>query len=43
MTETAKPGPPPEKPRKIEEIGGPPGYEPTRFGDWQFKGKGPDF
>ena len=38
--ETAKP---PEKPKKVEEIGGPPGPEPTRYGDWQFNGKVTDF
>jgi len=41
--ETATPAPPkpapPEKSRKVEEIGGPPGPEPTRYGDWQFNGK----
>ncbi len=43
---TAKPVPPekpPEKPKKVEEIGGPPGPEPTRYGDWQFNGKVTDF
>ena len=40
--ETAKPVPP-EKSKKVEEIGGPPGPEPTRYGDWQFKGKVTDF
>jgi hypothetical protein len=39
----AKPTPPPEKPKKVEEIGGPPGPEPTRYGDWQFNGKVTDF
>jgi len=38
---------PPEKPqeklKKVEEIGGPPGPEPTRYGDWQFNGKVTDF
>ena len=41
-----KPSPPekpPEKPKKVEEIGGPPGPEPTRYGDWQFNGKVTDF
>jgi hypothetical protein len=46
-TETAKPEPtkpaPPDKPKKVEEIGGPPGPEPTRYGDWQFNGKVTDF
>ena len=36
--EPAKPAPPPQ-PKKVEEIGGPPGPEPTRYGDWQFNGK----
>ncbi len=38
---------PAEKPKKAEkkvvEIGGPPGPEPTRYGDWQFNGKVTDF
>jgi hypothetical protein len=38
---------PPAKPKKVEEkiveIGGPPGPEPTRYGDWQFNGKVTDF
>ena len=38
----AKPAPPPQ-PKKVEEIGGPPGPEPTRYGDWQFNGKVTDF
>ncbi len=29
--------------RKVEEIGGPPGPEPTRYGDWQFNGRVTDF
>ena len=37
-----QPAPPP-KPQKVEEIGGPPGPEPTRYGDWQFNGKVTDF
>ena len=45
--EPAKPVPAPEKPKKVEEkiaeIGGPPGPEPTRYGDWQFNGKVTDF
>jgi hypothetical protein len=40
--EAAKPVPS-EKPKKVEEIGGPPGPEPTRYGDWQFNGKVTDF
>ena len=55
MPETAKPTPPeqakaeparpapPAKPKKVEEIGRPPGPEPTRYGDWQFNGKVTDF
>jgi hypothetical protein len=55
MTDTSKPTPPEppkadaptpvpaEKPKKVEEIGGPPGPEPTRYGDWQFNGKVTDF
>ena len=55
MVEPKKPAPPeppktepatsipPEKPKKVEEIGGPPGPEPTRYGDWQFNGKVTDF
>jgi hypothetical protein len=41
-SEPAKPVPP-ETPKKVEEIGGPPGPEPTRYGDWQFNGKVTDF
>jgi hypothetical protein len=29
--------------QKVPEIGGPPGPEPTRYGDWQFNGKVTDF
>jgi hypothetical protein len=42
-TPDAKPTAPPEKPKQVEEIGGPPGPEPTRYGDWQFNGKVTDF
>jgi hypothetical protein len=28
---------------KVEEIGGPEGPEPTRFGDWAIKGRVSDF
>jgi hypothetical protein len=28
---------------KVPEIGGPPGPEPTRYGDWQIKGRVSDF
>ena len=38
---------PPEKPRKEasrpREIGGPKGLEPTRYGDWERKGRCIDF
>ncbi|MGE0152626.1 MAG: DUF1674 domain-containing protein [Reyranellaceae bacterium] len=52
---TAPPPPPPAaKPAKgpitrkedlpkVEEIGGPEGPEPTRFGDWSIKGRVSDF
>jgi len=36
-----EPGQEPAKPPK--EIGGPPGPEPTRYGDWQYKGRVTDF
>jgi hypothetical protein len=43
----ASPPVPPENPtaklKKVVEIGGPPGPEPTRYGDWQFNGKVTDF
>ena len=39
----ARPAAKPEPPKKVEEIGGPPGPEPTRYGDWQFNGKVTDF
>jgi hypothetical protein len=29
--------------KNVEEIGGPPGPEPTRYGDWQFNGRVTDF
>lgn len=32
----------PDKPVAVE-IGGPKGPEPTRYGDWQFKGRVTDF
>ena len=28
---------------KVEEIGGPAGPEPTRYGDWSIKGRVSDF
>ena len=38
--EPPKPEPPPPLPR---EIGGPPGPEPTRHGDWEYNGRCTDF
>ena len=32
-----------EDPPDIEEIGGPKGLEPTRYGDWENKGRAIDF
>lgn len=29
--------------KKVKEIGGPPGPEPTRYGDWEKKGRVSDF
>jgi hypothetical protein len=40
--EPAAPDKPAPKPMP-KEIGGPPGPEPTRYGDWQFKGRVTDF
>ena len=37
------PAPKPEPPPKPKEIGGPSGPEPTRFGDWERKGRVSDF
>ncbi|QQS14854.1 MAG: DUF1674 domain-containing protein [Rhodospirillales bacterium] len=39
----AKPAAPAAPAAKVEEIGGPPGPEPTRYGDWQYGGKVTDF
>jgi hypothetical protein len=39
-----KPAPKPlSKAPGLKEIGGPPGPEPTRYGDWQFNGRVTDF
>jgi hypothetical protein len=38
--EPPKPASPPPMPK---EIGGPPGPEPTRYGDWEHKGRCSDF
>ena len=32
-----------DPPAKPKEIGGPKGPEPTRFGDWEQKGRASDF
>ncbi|MDC3024128.1 DUF1674 domain-containing protein [Alphaproteobacteria bacterium] len=31
------------KKKKVKEIGGPKGPEPTRYGDWEVKGRVSDF
>lgn len=33
----------PDKDGKVQEIGGPEGPEPTRYGDWERKGIASDF
>jgi hypothetical protein len=38
-----RPKKPPAPPKPPKEIGGPPGPEPTRYGDWQYKGRCTDF
>ena len=38
-----KPGKRPQKTVQPKEIGGPPGPEPTRYGDWEKKGRCIDF
>ena len=40
-----RPVPAPQRPEKPapKEIGGPPGPEPTRYGDWQYNGRCTDF
>ncbi|WP_084698014.1 DUF1674 domain-containing protein [Muricoccus aerilatus] len=43
-TPPAPPAPPkPATPPLPPEIGGPKGPEPTRFGDWEQKGRATDF
>jgi hypothetical protein len=47
-TAAALKGPPPPRPAQPavitpEEVGGPKGLEPTRFGDWERKGRCSDF
>jgi hypothetical protein len=34
---------PPKSPERPKEIGGPTGPEPTRYGDWEHKGRCSDF
>ena len=41
--EAVPPSKPPAAPRLPKEIGGPPGPEPTRYGDWECKGRCTDF
>jgi hypothetical protein len=46
MSETKTPETKPEEPKpetKPQEIGGPQGPEPTRFGDWEKAGRCSDF
>ncbi len=35
--------PPTEPPIRLKEVGGPAGPEPTRYGDWERKGRVSDF
>jgi hypothetical protein len=35
--------PPSDAPVRMKEIGGPAGPEPTRYGDWERKGRASDF
>ncbi len=37
------PKPAPAKPPAVKEVGGPEGPEPTRYGDWERKGRVSDF
>ncbi|MGE0483427.1 MAG: DUF1674 domain-containing protein [Gammaproteobacteria bacterium] len=39
----AAPATPPDEPPRPREIGGPKGLEPTRYGDWERKGRCIDF
>ncbi len=38
-----EPGADKDKPAKVDEVGGPEGPEPTRYGDWAIKGRVSDF
>ncbi len=42
-TPAPEPAPKPEPPKMPKEVGGPSGPEPTRFGDWERKGRVSDF
>jgi hypothetical protein len=42
-TPPPEPKPAPEAPKLPKEIGGPKGPEPTRYGDWEYKGRCTDF
>ncbi len=42
-TGETRPDRPKDPPKPPKEIGGPPGPEPTRYGDWQYKGRCTDF
>jgi len=42
-TPATAPAPKPKAPPMPKEIGGPKGPEPTRFGDWEQKGRATDF
>ncbi|HEV7266203.1 MAG TPA: DUF1674 domain-containing protein [Falsiroseomonas sp.] len=35
--------PPKQPPIRLKEVGGPAGPEPTRYGDWERKGRVSDF
>jgi hypothetical protein len=39
----AEPPAPPAPAKLPKEVGGPPGPEPTRYGDWEHKGRCTDF
>ncbi len=43
QAETQSPSQPPAKDGEVREIGGPKGPEPTRYGDWEKKGRCIDF
>ncbi|WP_044558535.1 succinate dehydrogenase assembly factor 4 [Azospirillum sp. B4] len=42
-TDTVAPKAEAAKPETVREIGGPAGPEPTRYGDWERKGRCSDF